>query len=643
MKRRLWSHAAAVLLAMIVAGSLYGSTLLPGFDLGDTASFQTLVGSDVLTPRAAYPLYFALGRTFVWLSGSQSGPARTLNVMSAIFGTLSVGLMCWIGIRLSRSAVAGLVAGLMLAGSYTFWSQSVIAEVYTLHVSLTAACLLSLLWWAQRPSTGRLTLFFALYALGFGNHLSTILLAPGFMLFVAMTMPGGLRRVFAPQVVALALAMAFLGSLQYAWNVHGLQVEDGHARGLLETARIFWFDTTKSDWRESLVGGVPASRIAERFGMYWFEVHQQFGVLGATLAVLGFGRLLSLSRPIALMLLVHFLVTAGFAFGYNVGDSHVFFLTSHAILALLMAPGAELPCRPATWQRLTPAIARTAPRVAAIALVAYPVARIADTYPAVDRSDDHRPAELLDALTRGIAVERAILGTHLDWQTQNGLSYYARYERPEVAWCRIVDVLPHFPSLVRANRSIGRAVVLTPDAADQVRAAYGDLFAVQRDPAAVTPSLDERLAGLRAGDAYVLALLESLAEWPLDAGAVDRAAIRLSGTAMPKGRYSILAGVAGRPPARISSDRPFRRQVPAGELSLDIRIESWIPFDTIRRAGYGQVIVNGHKVLTLERGLSFVGLTPAGRVKTSGYEGGLYAPPRREIIEAEHVLKRETE
>ena len=49
--------------ALLVAGAafaLYRATMLPGFDLGDSASFQVMVGSPIITPRDGYPLYFAI-------------------------------------------------------------------------------------------------------------------------------------------------------------------------------------------------------------------------------------------------------------------------------------------------------------------------------------------------------------------------------------------------------------------------------------------------------------------------------------------------------------------------------------------------------------------------------------------------------
>ena len=49
---------------------------------------------------------------------------------------------------------------------------------------LIACVLLLLLRWEQKPGAWRLAMFFAAYALSFGNHLSMILLLPGCALFL---------------------------------------------------------------------------------------------------------------------------------------------------------------------------------------------------------------------------------------------------------------------------------------------------------------------------------------------------------------------------------------------------------------------------------------------------------------------------
>src|SRR5437762_1778455 len=97
----------------IAAFICYYSTLLPGLDFGDSASFQTGVGSLTLTPRQAYPLYYALGNVFAWLD--PAGPAHAMNLASAVYGALAVGIATWVAAELAGSTVAGFATGLFLA------------------------------------------------------------------------------------------------------------------------------------------------------------------------------------------------------------------------------------------------------------------------------------------------------------------------------------------------------------------------------------------------------------------------------------------------------------------------------------------------------------------------------------------------
>lgn len=105
---------AAILMAAI-AFFLYSETLLPGQDLGDTASFETISGERALVPRQGYPLYFALNGSLVHLLPVE--PARAVNLGSAIAAALAVGFVVLAGAELGGTLVAGLVAGLLLAGS----------------------------------------------------------------------------------------------------------------------------------------------------------------------------------------------------------------------------------------------------------------------------------------------------------------------------------------------------------------------------------------------------------------------------------------------------------------------------------------------------------------------------------------------
>ena len=105
-----------------IAFTLYHATLLPGFDFGDTGFLQATVSSATLTPRDGYPLYFAIGKVFLWLTRAE--PARALNLASAVEAALACGVLTLVAAELTGSTLAAVAAALFFAGSYTFWSQS---------------------------------------------------------------------------------------------------------------------------------------------------------------------------------------------------------------------------------------------------------------------------------------------------------------------------------------------------------------------------------------------------------------------------------------------------------------------------------------------------------------------------------------
>lgn len=140
--------AAAVVIGT-VAFWAYTQTLLPGVDLGDTGGFQAAVLWPEVSARQAYPLYYDLARPFV-TAASAANPARGLNLFSAIWAAAAVGLLAEFFAAVTGSLAAGAIAGLLLAFSYTFWTQAIIAEVYSLHLALIAMCLIALRAYAPR-------------------------------------------------------------------------------------------------------------------------------------------------------------------------------------------------------------------------------------------------------------------------------------------------------------------------------------------------------------------------------------------------------------------------------------------------------------------------------------------------------------
>ena len=101
--------------------------------------------------------------------------------------------------------------------------------------------------------------------------------------------------------------------------------------------------------------------------------------------------------------------------------------------------------------------------------------------------------------------------------------------------------------------------------------------------------------------------------------------------------YRVVAGVLGAEPALSrSSPWPFRAAVSLAGVDIEVRMESWLAFDTIRRMGFGQVIAGHRHALIVERGVSFVAFDAAGQVVRSGYTSGIFAPEPRFTVQLAH-------
>jgi hypothetical protein len=616
----------AACLVATLAFWAYTRTLLPGVDLGDTGGFQAAVLWPEVSARRAYPLYYTLATPFI-RAVSEANPARGLNLFSAVWAAVAAGLLTLVCGRLTTSTVGGAAAGLLLAFSYTFWTQAVIAEVYSLHLTLVALCLVALHAFAARPTTWRLALFFAVYALSFGNHLGMILLLLPFTVFLIQVHPRP-RELVRPSTILLALAIAAAGALQYTPNFLFVWWSIDAPPAWHDRVAAFWLDITKADWREQMVMGIRADRTWDRIAMWAWDARQQFGIGGLVLGGLGALRLWTLSRPWAVLVWLAYAISTAFALSYDVGDTHVFFLPGHFLIAL--AAGAAV----SQWRN------RRLHGAVAVAALLYAGWRGWDTWPAVDRHQDRRAEVYLARVAQDVDERNALLVAKMDWQVENVLLYSARYERPGLAWVRLADVFLHFPFLVRDNLAEERDIVLTAGAAADVVAAYGGVFPLVRDQAPA-PTLADIASRIPRGAPYVLTLLMP----PPGDRVLDRAEFisglgTLTGNRVPprsEALYEVWAGSAGEAPVLYrSAARPFRERLSIAGDPFTIRMDSWLPDDTFRRGGFGHVLHGRTHALLVERGVSLMWLGRDGS-PSYFYGAGLYTPEARFRIPAPAV------
>jgi hypothetical protein len=257
-------------------------------------------------------------------------------------------------------------------------------------------------------------------------------------------------------------------------------------------------------------------------------------------------------------------------------------------------------------------------------------------YPALDRSGDRRPSEVLAALTSGLDDENAVLLADLNWQIQNGLSYFGHVTKRDLAHARMADVMLYAPALAADNFAIDRDIALTEIAREDLAAAYGPLLPTVRDRRVATASLADTTGGVPRGTRYLLCVLRPLPEAAVDWLDLGRALAQLgdgSPIRVPDGDYVVIGGTVGMPPTlAVGENAPFRRTVVLDGVAAQIRMDSWVQADTIRRMGFGHVIVGRRHTLIVERGVSFVAFDASGTPARTAYAANIFAPQGRYLI-----------
>lgn len=162
--------------------SIYITTMAPVVYLGDSGEFTAAAFSLGIPHNSGYPLYAILGKLFCMIPVGNVG--FRMNLMSAVFSSLTVVLVFDAVFRFTASRLCAFAAAAYLAFTPLFWSQTVSAEVYPLHLFFVAL-MIRLLWqWEKSRAFRHLLLFVFVTGLSFTNHMQTLMLAPPVLYFI---------------------------------------------------------------------------------------------------------------------------------------------------------------------------------------------------------------------------------------------------------------------------------------------------------------------------------------------------------------------------------------------------------------------------------------------------------------------------
>src|SRR3989440_10488903 len=175
-KRADWLQAAAVALALF---ALYAATAPRTVALEDDGLFILSSYFLAIEHPPGYPLFTWIGHLFTYLP--VGSVAYRVHLASAMFGALTCAA-AWLCARsLIEGRLPAYLAAFGLGVSPVFWSQAIIAEVYTLNTFFFAV----LVFMGLQGSARLLPWMAFIFGLSLSNHYPLMLLvAPAFLILL---------------------------------------------------------------------------------------------------------------------------------------------------------------------------------------------------------------------------------------------------------------------------------------------------------------------------------------------------------------------------------------------------------------------------------------------------------------------------
>ncbi len=234
---------AGLALFFVTMLGLYLYTSPPGVAMEDDGLF--VMGSYFygLVHPPGYPLHTLLGKLFTLLPFGSA--AFRVHALSALFGALTC-VVLWLVVRcLVPGRIPAYSAALALGLSNVFWSQSIIAEVYTLNTFF----FFLLAWLVLRANAvplrrlhSSLLLIALVYGLSLSNHWPLIILStPTLLLLMSKQRLG----IAARRILVLLLAVA-IGLTPYLLLVLRSWMDPPISfLGPIDSWQEFWFTVSR--------------------------------------------------------------------------------------------------------------------------------------------------------------------------------------------------------------------------------------------------------------------------------------------------------------------------------------------------------------------------------------------------------------
>jgi hypothetical protein len=445
-----WDENIISFLLSAISFCVYTTTMCRSVGFTDSGELAVVACTLGIAHPTGYPLFTLLARCWSMIPSTMEEIIR-LNLFTALLTATAVGVFFKTTLAIHRAVavfqprsrkrkdandhrffLASIIASLIIGFSTTFWSQSTALEVYALHLVLV----LFTIWMfvsgleeqLREPSyiSRKFILFAFILGLSFSNHMTTILLAPGFLWLYFRTFgfyKESFLRIFKVALFFL-LGLSVYLYLPIRSASHPL-LDWGHPASL---ERFFWHVSGKQ-FRVWMFSGWNV--VEKQLSYYSKNFISEFYFISLACIVPGLLVLFKRSHRLLAFFTLLFVATIMYAVNYDIFDIDSYFLLSYLVIGFIIAYGIffmiEWLENSRSWIKI----------FFAVILCALPLIQIIYNWEKVDETRNKIPQQFVEKAFSDLEPNAVVLASQWDYFISPSLYYqFIRHERCDVT---IVD------------------------------------------------------------------------------------------------------------------------------------------------------------------------------------------------------------
>ena len=370
----------------------------------DSAHLQVVAYVLGIPSYTGYPTYVMLAHLFTYLPVGD--PAYRVNLASAVFAAMAVTVLYAICRRLGAGRVGAATGSLAFGFSVTFWSQAVIAEVYTLHILLMTLFLLTLLFWRRSSRDGCLLLAAFVGGLAMTNHLTSVFLLPAALVFVALVDKSVLLR---SGLLLKGIGLFLLGLTPYLYLPLRASMDPplvGAGPAGEPSTIVGFLNLTSGGEHKSRIFAFGLTELPGRFVVYADHLFENLNPALLALAVVGVAVLFVKDQAALALLGMVFILNLVYALEYDIEDLEIYFVPVYLMLSIPLALGADFVVNQAQSRHLG---RFSAAPVAGFLILVAALISVPTSYTQADRSDDFKGRKIVETVANDTKPGATIL------------------------------------------------------------------------------------------------------------------------------------------------------------------------------------------------------------------------------------------